>query len=105
MLCFSEVVRKPCRQTTIHHHGFSSLDRRCCRLSLLPAADELFENAFGKPRGSHVQLDWSKLEDLSSSDNEAHDEIEEAMYEEWVKAVEREHEEIEKDGEEFFHGL
>ncbi len=69
---------------------------------IIPIADELFENAFGKPRGSHVHLDWSKLEDLSSEDSEAHDEIEQAMYEEWVKRVEKEYEEIADEGEEFF---
>ncbi len=69
-------------------------------------ADELFENAFGKPRASRgsgdVHLDWSKLQDLSSSDSEAHDEIEQAMFEEWVKTVEKEYEEIADEGDAFF---
>lgn len=65
--------------------------------------DELFENAFGKPRGGHVDYDWSQGQDLSSSDCDDMDEIEEAMFQDWLGAYEQESTHIQDEGEEFFN--
>mmetsp|Transcript_3353 Transcript_3353/g.5379 ORF Transcript_3353/g.5379 Transcript_3353/m.5379 type:complete len:137 (-) Transcript_3353:258-668(-) len=68
------------------------------------SADELFDNAFG---GKHknTQYDWAQLNDLSSEDSDAMDQIEETMREQWMQSVEAElaDDTLQDEGEAFFH--
>mmetsp|Transcript_8361 Transcript_8361/g.21661 ORF Transcript_8361/g.21661 Transcript_8361/m.21661 type:complete len:135 (-) Transcript_8361:208-612(-) len=68
------------------------------------SCDELFEKAFGKPRGSHVNFNWAAADDVSDSDNEQMDEIEAKMQSDWMREVERELKEVQDDAEEWFNG-
>jgi len=68
------------------------------------SCDELFEKAFGKPRGGHVAFDWSAMDDMSDSDNEQMDEIEAKMKNDWMTEMEKELKEVEDDAEEWFNG-
>jgi len=72
-------------------------------LSPLGLTDELFEKAFGRPKGGHVDFDWAAMDSMSDSDNDQMDEIEAQMKSEWMKKVESEFQGCEDDAEEFFN--
>jgi len=67
------------------------------------SCDELFEKAFGRPKGGHVDFDWAAMDSMSDSDNDQMDEIEAQMKSEWMKKVESEFQGCEDDAEEFFN--